>query len=82
MWGDSDQPGLWYSLAKTHAEFFPRDDADYQISCNNETGLVETNRFLGPELNIYMEKVKAVQGSHGKDLIKIPDGMPNPEQFL
>lgn len=80
-WGDSDQPGLWYALAKTHAEFYPRDDFDYQIACNNTTGLVETNRFLGPELNQYMEKVKAVLGSHGNELTKIQSGKPNPEQF-
>ena len=76
-WSDSDQPGLWYALAKTHSEFFPQDGVKYQIECNKTTGLAVTGRFTGPELNNYMQKVNAVLGSHGTDLIKVPDGKHN-----
>jgi hypothetical protein len=32
FWTDSDQPGLWYSMIKTHMEFFPPRPAHQEIS--------------------------------------------------
>jgi hypothetical protein len=73
-WMDTDQPGLWYSLVQTHSEFFPGIDTG--IVCNETTGLITTNRALGPEFNRYFEKVGAMKGSHGDELRSVPPDQP------
>jgi hypothetical protein len=72
-WQDSDQPGLWYALTQTHKDFanFTGDPV-----CNNETGLIISNRAFGPEMNKYFASVGAVRGSDGSDLLKVPKHQP------
>jgi hypothetical protein len=78
-WQDSDQPGLWYALIKTHKEFFPMADANHPDDfpqCNNTTGLMDAHWGFGSYLNIYFRRVKAVIGSNGAHLSKVPRGQP------
>ena len=70
-WGDSDQPGIWYALAKTHAEF-----AGNQFDVQCVQGKIATGRFLGPEMRAYFTKHRVLYGGNqGKDLYRIPKGM-------
>lgn len=71
-WTDSDQPGLWYALAKTHHDFYPEQSGGYDISCT-KNGYLNTTRFMGPELNTYMRKVRAIKS---EDLSKVPNDQP------
>jgi hypothetical protein len=70
VWTDSDQPGLWYALAKTHHDFCPEQGGGFEVKCT-EKGYLNTSRFMGPELNNYMKKVRAIKS---KDLSKVPNG--------
>lgn len=74
-WEDTDQPGLWYALAKTHAEFTNQESLYLGERCNN-AGLINTDRALGPELNTYFRgsNPKVVQGHHEDDLYSVPTG--------
>jgi hypothetical protein len=69
-WTDSDQPGLWYALAQTHYQFYPELGGNYEAKCTKE-GYLNTTRFMGPELNVYMEKVGAVKSAN---LSNVPNG--------
>ena len=69
-WGDSDQPGLWYALAQTHQEFYPEKKGNFTLSCNQD-GYLGTARFMGQELNEYMQRVGAVKSA---ELSIVPDG--------
>jgi len=76
-WMDTDQPGLWYALAETHREFFGTNGTEApRMLCDSETGFFKTERALGPEFNNYFSYVKAVRGSNGKDLVRVPDHQP------
>ena len=68
-WGDSDQPGLWYALTKTHAEFTGRE---FEAKCVG--GKIVTKNFMEPEMNQYFRKYKVGLGSQGKELYDIPKG--------
>jgi hypothetical protein len=54
-WTDSDQPGIWYSLAQTHAEFYNKT---YDFPCNETTGLLQVTRFGGVNLNAYFKTMR------------------------
>lgn len=70
-WGDSDQPGIWYSLAKTHSEFTGNT---FDVKCK-EDGTIDTGRFMGPEMRQYFIGLKVPHGGNqGKDLYNIPKG--------
>jgi hypothetical protein len=72
QWQESDQPGLWYSLAKTHAEFHGHE---FQVTCNETTGTIMSTRAEGPEMDQYFDKIGGgVFGHRGKDLHDVPDG--------
>jgi hypothetical protein len=76
-WLHSDQPGIWYSLYKTHMEFFNPDLLAETKFCNNETGYISLERGFGPELNKYMGDVaKAKIGSDGVHFTNFPDDQP------
>jgi hypothetical protein len=72
---DSDQPGIWWALTKTHQEFFPHLSANLTY-CNETTGLIQTERAFGPETNQHFKQAGAVQGSNGDELLKVPDEQP------
>jgi hypothetical protein len=74
-WEDSDQPGIWYSIVKTHLDFFPEFHLEKPI-CNNNTGLVDTIRAFGPELNKYCAQIGAKSGAFGNDLKEVPMQQP------
>jgi hypothetical protein len=77
-WEDSDQPGIWYALVKTHKEFFPMADADNPDDfpqCNTTTGLMDAPWGFGVYIDIYFRRIKAVIGN-GADLSKVPKGQP------
>jgi len=78
-WMDSDQPGIWYALVKTHMQFYPRNNSEFDASfplCNKTTGLLATPRAMGPELNQYMGERGLHFGNFGSDLSKMPDDQP------
>jgi hypothetical protein len=87
-WTDSDQPGLWYALTKTHMQFFPNYNnktralhfnLTHLYTCNNTTGLIESDhhrRTFGPEMNQYFKAVGSVMGNYGNQLEKVPDKQP------
>ena len=71
-WGDSDQPGIWYSLAKTHSEFYGNN---FNVTCNATTGKIVSGRFMGPEMRQYFLNHNVMfGGNQGKDLYPIPKG--------
>jgi len=77
-WDDSDQPGLWYALLKTHQEFFPNDVFDKNFPlCNETSGLIAGDQG-GPWMNIdrYFNANNLLIGNYGSDLAKIPDDQP------
>lgn len=72
-WEDTDQPGIWYALAKTHSEFHSSEtNITYEHICDETTGLLVTSRVLGPELNAYTAAVGVKKGSHAKHLEQVP----------
>ena len=69
-WEDSDQPGIWYALPKTHAELYGNQ---YDAECQD--GFVKTGRFNGPEMRQYfLNHGVKFGGNQGKDLYDIPKG--------
>lgn len=72
-WELSDQPGLWYALTKTHAEFA---GSNWDVMCNTTTGLIQTTTTLYQEMNDYFTAAGAVSGSHGADLDAVPADQP------
>mmetsp|Transcript_419 Transcript_419/g.1167 ORF Transcript_419/g.1167 Transcript_419/m.1167 type:complete len:387 (-) Transcript_419:97-1257(-) len=73
-WYDSDQPGIWYSLAKTHSEF---TKGNYPTTlCNETTGFLATKNLMGPELNEYFRTIQAKKGSQGFELEAVPKNQP------
>jgi galactosyl transferase GMA12/MNN10 family len=66
-WEDSDQPGIWYSLAKTHYEIYQPNNTEYMLKCTDD-GYIQTNRSMGPELNEYFWALGAQHGAHGEEL--------------
>ena len=76
-WQDSDQPGLWYALIKTHMEFFPGVVKETFPVCNESTGLLaDANNAYQNKINSYFRQVNAKLGSFGEDLFKIPSDQP------
>jgi len=76
-WEDSDQPGLWYALVQTYRDFFPKNDtSDFgkKPLCDNVTGIVNTGRAFGPEINHNLGPI--ILGSGGSDLKKVPSDQP------
>jgi hypothetical protein len=53
FWTDSDQPGLWYSMIKTHMEFFPPRPAHQEISGSNTTTSASTPFHLKDPKDLY-----------------------------
>lgn len=73
-WEDSDQPGIWYSLAKTHSDFYAKTEAHkYSLICNTTTGLIQTNYSMAPELNNYTLLANLTKHA---DWNRIPDDQP------
>lgn len=72
-WGDSDQPGIWWALPKTHSEFY-HPEKPFHVPCNEATGFLETKRFIGPELRKYFNRVGVRLGHEGEDLERIQRG--------
>lgn len=69
-WQDSDQPGIWYALAKTHSDFAGNN---WEAECVD--GKVKTGRVMGPEMRAYFSKYGVkFGGNQGKDLYNIPKG--------
>lgn len=71
-WEDSDQPGIWFALTQAHKDTFPNLNITSKPVCNNESGLIDTERAFGPEMNMYFDAAGAVVGSDGSDLLKVP----------
>ena len=76
VWEDSDQPGIWYALTQAHKDFFPHLNIVSKPVCDNTTGLIDTKRAFGPEMNAYFDAVGAVMGSDGSDLLRVPTDQP------
>ena len=76
VWEDSDQPGIWYSLTQAHKDLYPHLNITSKPVCDNTTGLIDTNRAFGPEMNAYFDEVGAVVGSDGPDLLRVPVNQP------
>ena len=72
-WGDSDQPGIWWALAKTYSELYHPEDP-FEVPCNETTGVLTTPRFNGPEMRNYFIKYKVGFGYQGKRLNRLADG--------
>ena len=72
-WGDSDQPGIWWALAKTYSEFYHPEDP-FEVPCNKTSGLLTTKRFTEPEMRNYFIKYKVGFGYQGKRLNRLADG--------
>jgi hypothetical protein len=75
-WEDSDQPGLWYALTQTHKEFFPSDNITTKPICNETSGLIDTSRAFGHEMNRYFSQTGVIMGSDGSELRKVPIEQP------
>eukprot|EP00550_Attheya_septentrionalis_P000253 CAMPEP_0198291756 /NCGR_PEP_ID=MMETSP1449-20131203/9178_1 /TAXON_ID=420275 /ORGANISM="Attheya septentrionalis, Strain CCMP2084" /LENGTH=364 /DNA_ID=CAMNT_0043990437 /DNA_START=395 /DNA_END=1492 /DNA_ORIENTATION=- len=76
-WKHSDQPGIWYSLVKTHMDFFQaQKDGTVTHWCNEATGFVNSTWGFAPEINSYFKKINAKTGSDGKSLRDVPDAQP------
>ena len=75
-WVYSDQPGLWYSLMKTHMEFYPNDVLrESIIHCNATTGFImEDLPYLG--FRQYFEGNGLKPDHYGPFLDKVPDDQP------
>ena len=71
-WELSDQPGLWYALTKTHAEF---TGSNWDVVCN-KTGYIQSTTTLYQETNDYFTAARVVSGSHGADLEAVPANQP------
>jgi galactosyl transferase GMA12/MNN10 family len=76
-WEDSDQPGIWYSLAKTHYEMYQPSNMEYVLRCTDD-GYINTAKVMAPELNAYFEGVGSPYGAHGEELRanKVPPEQP------
>ena len=75
-WEDSDQPGIWYALTRAHRDLYPHRNITSTPICDNTTGLINTTRAFGPEMNAYFNEVGAVMGSDGSDLLHVPIDQP------
>ena len=71
-WYYGDQPGLWYAMMQTDAEF--RDGTfkhkDPVIHCNATTGLLDTDWWVG--MNKYFKSMNSQHGHTSADLNRIP----------
>ncbi|CAB9509591.1 expressed unknown protein [Seminavis robusta] len=85
-WRHSDQPGLWYSLIKTHQEYSSVHSSDSNsdnnkdahanemVRCNSDTGyFVHSAGDLGSHFSKYFQQAQVVRGTGGKDLAHVPD---------
>jgi len=74
-WMDTDQPGLWYSMMRTYADYFPdRVPNDNYPKCNATTGVLD---FRPPPWNNFFKKMPNItKGSTGSELDRVPDDQP------
>jgi len=77
-WCDSDQPGLWYAMTKTHSEFRATKTRvkPFQAQCNDITGVLTSQRCMGPETNAYFKRVRAIKGNEYPELDRVPKDQP------
>jgi hypothetical protein len=78
-WEDSDQPGIWYALTQTHKDFFgtPNEkNATPASVCSVTTGLIQTDRAYGLEMNQYFLSLNLSVGCSDQDLRNIPKDQP------
>ena len=77
-WTDSDQPGLWYSLIKTHKEFFPSNEEDVEKFpvCDETSGLIDAPKTFASTVNSYFRALNMPLGNYGADLAKVHDDQP------
>jgi galactosyl transferase GMA12/MNN10 family len=66
-WKVSDQPGLWYALARTHYEMHRPNETEFVALCT-EDGYLNTTESLGPQLNKYFQALDTKLGVHGEQL--------------
>jgi len=71
-WVDSDQPGLWYALAKAHqARYYPNEEPLNWFRCNNETGYLAEGAN-GFTMSNYFRERGYIKGHSGPDLASVP----------
>ena len=74
-WLDTDQPGLWYAMMRTYADFFPdRVPKDNYPQCNGTTGVLD--KHTPPWNDFFKAMVNLTRGSTGGELAKVPDDQP------
>jgi len=71
-WEDSDQPGLWWAMAKTYSEFYHPEDP-FVVNCTSRH-VLNTEREIRPEMRAYFQKYHLQYGYQGKQLDQIPNG--------
>ena len=76
-WIDTDQPGLWYSMQRTYADFYPDHvpEGNYP-KCNATTGQLNAIRDTNQRWNDNFKKMNLTKGSTGKELAKVPGDQP------
>jgi hypothetical protein len=60
---------------KSHIDYYNPGRSNHSF-CNRETGLIETERALGPEMNEYFGSVGFAPGCTGDDLLNVPKEQP------
>ena len=74
-WLDTDQPGLWYAMMRTYADFFPdRVPKDNYPQCNETTGVLD--KHTPPWNDFFKAMANLTKGSTGRELAKLPDDQP------
>lgn len=74
-WLYSDQPGLWYAMMRTYADFFPdRVPENNYPQCNGAIGVLDSH--VPPWNDFFKAMPNLTKGSTGEELARVPDDQP------